>query len=295
VGRSTISVPTPFDTSRGSRRTVTDLFARFRETTDEIARLQSKFREGRDSSHRIRRLYRKRTRRRDHAQEALVHDSIERLYAEGVATVYVGDLTNVLETHWSAEVNQKTHQFWAFRAFVDRLSWTAEEYGITVEAQSEAFTTAECSACGEREETERDGDLFRCPCGYEGHADLDAPRTFLEQQAGENRIEAGPMARPVRLTWDDHCWSAIRLSREGTSQRGAHKPEYRRRETCLRGCGITNIPTGGIPRRWPWEDVESRTGVSRDSMGGYCGSMYLIVNTTHNRPATPSPRPQYYT
>ena len=48
-----------------------ELFERFRETTAEIARLQSKLRDGRYSSHRIRRLYRKRTRRRDHAQAAL--------------------------------------------------------------------------------------------------------------------------------------------------------------------------------------------------------------------------------
>ena len=44
-----------------------ELFQRFRETTREIARLQSKLEDGRYSSERIRRLYRKRTRRRDHA------------------------------------------------------------------------------------------------------------------------------------------------------------------------------------------------------------------------------------
>jgi hypothetical protein len=34
------------------------------------------------------------------------------------------------------------------------------------------------------------------------------------------------------------------LPREGKSQREAHKPEYRlsRREICLRGCGVANIP-----------------------------------------------------
>jgi putative transposase len=155
------------------------LFARFRETTEEIARLQSKLREGGYGSRRIRRLYRKRTRRRDHAQDALVRDLLERLYDEGVATVYVGNLTDVLSAHWSAEVNEKTHQFWAFRSFIDRLATTAEEYGITVAMRSEAYTTAECPECGEREQTERNGDLFRCPCGYGGHADLGASRTFL--------------------------------------------------------------------------------------------------------------------
>jgi putative transposase len=193
-----------------------DLFDRFRETTTEIARLQSKLREGRYSSRRIRRLYRKRTRRRDHAQDALVRDLMERLYDEGVATVYVGDLTDVLSEHWSARVNEKTHQFWAYRSFIDRLATTAEEYGITVEVESEAYTTAECPVCGERDETDRDGDVFRCSCGYEGHADLDASRTFLERQAGTT-LEAGLMARPVRLTWDDHTWSEIPHSPERAS------------------------------------------------------------------------------
>jgi len=191
-----------------------DLFACFRETTGEIARLQSKLREGRCSSRRIQRLYRKRTRRRDHAQDALVRDLIERLYDEGIATVYVGDLTDVLSEHWSAVVNEKTHQFWAYRAFIDRLATTAEEYGIIVEVRSEAYTTAECPMCSERENTERDGDVFRCPCGYEGHADLDASRTFLERQAGK---KVGSMARPVRLKWDDHTWSEIPHSPERAS------------------------------------------------------------------------------
>jgi putative transposase len=56
-----------------------ELFQQFRDTTREIARLPSKLEDGRYSSKRIRRLYRKRTRRRDHAQEALCRDLIERL------------------------------------------------------------------------------------------------------------------------------------------------------------------------------------------------------------------------
>ena len=109
-----------------------ELFARFHETSAEFARRQSQLREGRYTSRRIRRLYRRRTRRRDHAQAALIRDLVERLYAEGVATIYVGDLTDVLSAHWSADVNEKTHQFWAFKSLVKRLAETAAEYGITV-------------------------------------------------------------------------------------------------------------------------------------------------------------------
>ena len=192
-----------------------ELFERFRETTAEIARLQSKLRDGRYSSHRIRRLYRKRTRRRDHAQAALCRGLIEQLYDEGVATVYIGGLTDVLETHWSVETNAKTHNFWAFRQFTERLACTAEEYGISVEVRSEAWTSQECPRCGSTDRTTRHRDTLTCPCGFEGHTDLTASKTFLERQAAQ---AVRPMARPVRLKWDDHAWSEASSSRESPNE-----------------------------------------------------------------------------
>ncbi len=179
-----------------------DLFERFRETTREIARLQSLLGDGRYSSHRTRRLYDRRTKRRDHAQDALARDLIERLYDEGVSTVYVGALTDVLDTHWSVETNAKTHNFWAFRAFVNRLACTAEEYGMSVEVRSEAWTSQGCPNCGSTEDTTRHRDTLTCPCGFEGHADLVASETFLRRQTTVPRS----MARPVCLKWDNHEW-----------------------------------------------------------------------------------------
>ena len=200
-----------------------ELFQRFRDTTREIARLQSKLPEGRYSSERIRRLYEKRTRRRDHAQEALCRDLLERLYAEGVSTVYIGGLTDVLDIHWSVETNAKTHNFWAFKQFTERLACTAEEYGISVEVRSEAWTSQECLQCGGTDRTVRHQDTLTCPCGFEGHADLAASETFLrryqnsESSDWRTRRRASrqrhteqavkPMARLVRLEWDDHHWS----------------------------------------------------------------------------------------
>ncbi|QSG10319.1 Transposable element [Halapricum desulfuricans] len=163
-----------------------ELFQRFRDTTREIARLQSKLEEGRYSSERIRRLYRKRTRRRDHAQEALCRDLLERLYAEGVDTVYIGGLTDVLDTHWSVRVNAKTHNFWAFKQFTERLACTAEEYGISVEVRSEAWTSQECPQCGGTDRTTRHQDTLTCPCGFE---------------------------------WDDHTWSELPRSHRPKEQR----------------------------------------------------------------------------
>ncbi|TKR25805.1 RNA-guided endonuclease InsQ/TnpB family protein [Natronomonas salsuginis] len=193
-----------------------ELFQRFRDTTREIARLQSKLREGRYSSKRIRRLYRKRTRRRDHAQEALCRDLLDRLYAEGVDTVYVGGLTGVLDTHWSVETNAKTHNFWAFNQFTDRLVCTAEEYGISVEVRSEAWTSQECPQCGGTDRTTRHQDTLTCPCGFEGHADLTASETFLRRHTEQ---ATRPMARPVRFEWDSHDWLEVSHSHRPKEQR----------------------------------------------------------------------------
>lgn len=181
------------------------LFERYRATTEEIGRLQSLLADDQHSSKRIRRLYRRRTRQRDHAQRTLIRDLVERLYEQGVAKIYVGDLTDILEAHWSVEVNTKTHSFWAFRTFTDRLSCAAEEYGIEIEERSEAWTSQICPACGSTERTMRHEDTITCTCGFEGHADLSASESFLKQQTDITR----PMARPVRLTWDNHEWRPI--------------------------------------------------------------------------------------
>ena len=210
-----------------------ELFQRFHETTREIARLQSKLQEGRYSSERIRRMYRKRTRRRDHAQEALCRDLLKRLYEDDVDTVYIGGLTDVLETHWSVETNAKTHNFWAFEQFTERLACTAEQYGIAVEVRPEAWTSQECPQCGSTDRTTRHQDTLTCPCGFEGHADLTASETFLKRHT-EKAVR--PMARPVsseiadfrdaenaqrfpaRFEWDDHTWSELPRSQESPKE-----------------------------------------------------------------------------
>ncbi|AGB15303.1 transposase [Halovivax ruber XH-70] len=177
-------------------------FERFRETTHRIAELQSRLEGQRKTSKRIDCLYRKRTSRRNHAQDSLVRDLVERLYDEGVSTLYVGDIKGVLSTHWSARVNEKTHNFWAYRRFINRLECVCEEYGITVEEESEVWTSQECPECGERDDTVRHEDTLTCPCGFEGHADLVASKSFLRRQT----TAVGSMARPVYLKWNNHDW-----------------------------------------------------------------------------------------
>jgi putative transposase len=198
-----------------------DQFERFRETTLEIARLQSKLPEKRYSSNRIRSLYRGRTNRRDHMQNALVRDLSERLHQEGVSTIWVGKLKGVLSTHWSVRANEKTHNFWAFRAFINRLECTAEEFGIAVKEASEAWTSQTCPQCGSTDDTIRHQDTLTCPCGFEGHADLTASETFLRQRNED--YEPRPMARPVRFEWDDHGWSGTPHPHESSKEVRTHQ------------------------------------------------------------------------
>ena len=77
--------------------------------------------------------------------------------------------------------------FWAFRAFIDRLECTAEEFGILVKEASEAWTSQTCPACGSTDRTVREGDSLTCPYGFDGHADLTASETFLRQQNEQPR------------------------------------------------------------------------------------------------------------
>lgn len=83
------------------------------------------------SSSRIRRLYRRRTRRVQHLQDALIRDLGEWLVRVGVSEVLIGDLSDVLATHWSAHVNAKIHLFWSHGRFYHRLHEVLNgEYGI---------------------------------------------------------------------------------------------------------------------------------------------------------------------
>ncbi|QKY21920.1 transposase (plasmid) [Halolamina sp. CBA1230] len=192
-------------------------FKRFRQTTQQIAALQQDLAYGTWSSRRIRKLYGRRTERVYHLQDALVRDLAEWLAELGVSEVIAGDLGDVLQKHWSAVVNEKTHQFWSHGRFRRRLREVLEgEYDISVREVSESGSSSRCPECGAGN-VHREGDLLTCyDCSFEGHSDLAASENLLVEHADD-----GSMARPAvsrentterahgdvaRLEWDDHRW-----------------------------------------------------------------------------------------
>ena len=168
-------------------------FARFQALSDRIAGLQSELPDDRYTSKQIQRLYDERGRKRDHARDAAVKHAADWLLKHNVDTVYVGGLTDVLDTHWSANVNEKTHSFWSHRQLVDCVRLTFEDVGITVEEVNEQYSSSECPECGSSDVT-RDGDGFRChDCELDADADVAGAWNLLKR-------EVGPMARPAALS-----------------------------------------------------------------------------------------------
>ena len=129
----------------------------------------------------------------------------DRLYDEGVARLYVGDLTEVLETHWSVRVNGKTHNFRAFEKFIHCLACVCAEYGIGLEAESEAWTSKTCPVYGDDDATARHGETLTCPCGFEGHADLATSETF-RREINDCQIKRAVVRRET-LILRDRCRS----------------------------------------------------------------------------------------
>jgi putative transposase len=107
-------------------------FERFQTQSERIATLQAELPADQYTSELIQRVYDERSRHRDHRRDAAVKHAAEWLLERNVDTVYVGDLTDVLSTPWSADVNEKTHAFWSHRQLVDRITLTLGDVGITV-------------------------------------------------------------------------------------------------------------------------------------------------------------------
>lgn len=202
-------------------------FERFRSLSERISALQSKLPDDVYSSRQIRQTYALRGNRRDHHLNATVRLVAEWLQEAGVEHVFVGDLTNVLSTHWNARVNEKTHAFWSHGQLLDRIEDTFEEVGLEWSEESEAGSSSTCPACGS-EHVERNGDAFDCiDCGYRRHSDVVGAVNLLMEYSEASSDDLGLMAQPAghdagrswrgdihvtHLKWDDHAWTPTRTS-----------------------------------------------------------------------------------
>lgn len=227
-------------------------FREFQHGYDGISDLQSLLPEGTYSSERIRRKFEELYARRDHHRDAAVKHAARWLLAHSVDRVYVGDVSAVLDTHRSATVNKKTHNFWSHGQLSDRLDETFDVAGLELEDVPEYDTSSTCPHCASTNVT-RHGDEFSCAeCGLDAHSDIVGASLILTANEDvtvsgwfEPARERGSMARPAPrdagrardedtyrvtyLQWDDHEWTALVSETVRTlgsrHQRGLSEPE----------------------------------------------------------------------
>jgi len=143
--------------------------------TEKIAKHQSKLKtiNGKNTSKRLRRLYRKRKLRFRNAVNTIVFRFVRLCHLKGVGEIVVGDVTHIRDNNdKGSKVNAMIHNFWSFNYVMERLKVTAENFGIKVKARNEAYSSSECPWCHSRKVV-KSKRLFKClNCGIEAHRDV---------------------------------------------------------------------------------------------------------------------------
>ena len=144
--------------------------------TRKISSYQSKLKTVNDknSSKRLRKLFRKRKLRFRDAVNTIISMFVRLCHYKGVGEIVVGDVTHIRDNRDknNGKINAMIHNFWSFKYIIDRLKTTAENLGIKVKTVSEAHTSSECPWCHSRNVIKYKR-LFKClNCGIEAHRDV---------------------------------------------------------------------------------------------------------------------------
>jgi len=177
---------------------------RISEYQSKLERINS-----RKCSKQLSRLYRTRQRRFRQAINTMVRTIMKTLYELGVSKIVIGDLTGIREDNSKGKKsNSMIHNLWSFNYVVQRMKYTAQEYGIRVKEASEYKTSSRCIRCSS-ENVERKGRLFKClDCGLEAHRDAIGALNManLQHEGTATRV----MTHPKLLKWDGLRWQPKR-------------------------------------------------------------------------------------
>lgn len=143
--------------------------------TKRISKYQSRLKRvnGRNTSKRLRKLYRKRKFRFRHAINTIVHRFVRLCLSKGVGEIVVGDVSHIRENGAkNAKINAMIHNLWSFRYIIDCLITTAENFGIRVKLVKENGTSSRCPWCHSKN-VRKNKRLFKClNCRIEAHRDV---------------------------------------------------------------------------------------------------------------------------
>jgi len=146
----------------------------------EARRFQKKMNRKEPGSRRWAKLKNARERRlkslRDRADDMLHKITtrlVEGLWALGVGTVAIGDLSGIKSAiDYDADTNRRLHR-WAFGKLSNRIEYKADRYGMEVRLIEESYTSQTCPQCGTAKKGHKQGRGFCCSgCGLEAHRDV---------------------------------------------------------------------------------------------------------------------------
>jgi len=154
------------------------LLADWHYWTNKISYYQSlaKRVNGKDTTKRIKKLYRKRKRRFRDRINKIVRKFIDICASKNVSEIVCGDLRGIREKcrkrSGSKKKNKIINNFWSHRYITDRIKTTAENHGIKVRLIDESNTSSYCPICSTKGRRMYRG-LFHCKkCGKKMNADV---------------------------------------------------------------------------------------------------------------------------
>jgi len=130
------------------------------------------------------------------------------LYDLDVSKIVIGNLTGIRDGNDKGKKsNTIIHNFWSFKYIIQRLRYTAQEYGIGVKEVNEYKTSSRCIRCGS-ENVERKGRLFKClECGLGANRDAIGVLNMANLYGG---TAIRVVTHPNLLKWDRMKWQANR-------------------------------------------------------------------------------------
>jgi putative transposase len=177
---------------------------RIAKEQEQLARVN-----GKRTSKALGTIFQTRKRRLHHAIDAMLRDLFERLEAQGVTELVVGDLKHIRDNADHGGVgNQKLHNFWPFAQIRQRIQELGEEYSLRVRFKSERSTSKRCSICGQTHQNGRiRRGLYRCEKTRRTmNADVNGALNILYGRKVAALSGSRPMARPLLLKWDSYLW-----------------------------------------------------------------------------------------
>jgi len=131
---------------------------------------------GKDTTKRIKKLYRKRKRRFRDRINKIVKKFIDICVSKNVSEIVCGDLRGIRDNckkgNGSRKRNKIVNNFWSYHYITNRIKITAENYGIRLTLIDESSTSSYCPICGVKGRRVYRG-LFYCKrCGKKMNADV---------------------------------------------------------------------------------------------------------------------------